>query len=78
MADIRGTYDVSLHQGFRAEQYFNFVVSVLEEMSYASTRYFISIQQLYKEELCARFWVKGFKVKVVKIKVVFILRELAV
>ena len=23
-----------------------------------------SIQQLYKEELCARFWVKGFKVKV--------------
>ena len=40
------------------------MVSVLEEMSYASTRYFISIQQLYKEELCARFWVKGFKVKV--------------
>ena len=25
---------------------------------------FYSIQQLYKEELCARFWVKGFKVKV--------------
>ena len=23
-----------------------------------------SIQQLYKEELCARLWVKGFKVKV--------------
>ena len=23
-----------------------------------------SIQQLYKEELCARIWVKGFKVKV--------------
>ena len=23
-----------------------------------------SIQQLYKEELCAGFWVKGFKVKV--------------
>ena len=22
------------------------------------------IQQLYKEELCARLWVKGFKVKV--------------
>ena len=40
------------------------MVSVLEEMSYASTRYFISIQQLYKEELCARLWAKGFKVKV--------------
>ena len=64
MADIRGTYDASLHQRFRAEQYFNCMVSVLEEMSYASTRYFISIQQLYKEELCARFWVKGFEVKV--------------
>ena len=25
---------------------------------------FYIIQQLYKEELCARFWVKGFKVKV--------------
>ena len=25
---------------------------------------FYSIQQTYKEELCARFWVKGFKVKV--------------
>ena len=24
---------------------------------------FYVIQQLYKEELCARFWVKGFKVK---------------
>ena len=25
---------------------------------------FYSIQQKYKEELCARLWVKGFKVKV--------------
>jgi len=25
---------------------------------------FYSIQQTYKEELCARFWIKGFKVKV--------------
>ena len=25
---------------------------------------FYTIQQLYKEELCTRFWVKGFKVKV--------------
>ena len=64
MADIRVTYDASLHQRIRTEQYFNCLVLVLEEMSYTSTRYFISIQQLYKEELCARFWVKGFKVKV--------------
>ena len=25
---------------------------------------FYNIQQTYKEELCPRFWVKGFKVKV--------------
>ena len=41
MADIRGTYDARLHQRFRAEQYFNCMVSILEEMSYASRRYFI-------------------------------------
>ena len=39
---------------------------------------FYIIQQLYKEEMCARFWVKGFKVKVDEDKVVFILRDLAV
>ena len=38
---------------------------------------FYSIQQTYEEELCVRFWVKGFKVKVDDDKVVFILRELA-
>ena len=37
-------------------------VSVLEEMSYASTRYFISSNKHTKD--CAGFWVKGFKVKV--------------
>ena len=38
---------------------------------------FYSIRQTYEEELCVRFWVKGFKVKVDDEKVVFILRELA-
>ena len=31
-----------LYHRFRAEQYFNCMVSVLEDISYASTRYFIS------------------------------------
>ena len=61
----------------RTKQYFSCMISVLEEMSYASTRYFISSNNCTRKN-CARFWVKGFKVKVVKIKVVFILRELAV
>ena len=39
---------------------------------------FYIIQKTYKEELCAGFWVKGFKVKVDKTKLVFILRVLAV
>ena len=77
MADIRGTYDARLHQRFRAEQYFNCMVSVLEEMSYASTRYFIASNK-HTRKNCARVWVKGFKVKVDEDKVVFILRDLAV
>ena len=63
MADIRGTYDASLHQRFRAEQYASYMVLVFEEMSYASTRYFISSNNCTRKN-CARFWVKGFKVKV--------------
>ena len=63
MADIRGTYDARLNQIFRAEQYFNCMVSVLEEMSYASTRYFIASNK-HTRKNCARVWVKGFKVKV--------------
>ena len=62
MADIRGTYDASLRQRFRAEQYFNCMVSVLEEMSYP--QYILYHPKTYKEEVCAWFWVKGFKVKV--------------
>ena len=62
MADIRGTYDASLRQRFRAEQYFNCMVSVLEEMSYP--QYILYHPKTYKEEVYAWFWVKGFKVKV--------------
>ena len=39
---------------------------------------FYIIQQTFKEELCARFWVKVFKVNVDEDKVIFILRDLAV
>ena len=62
MADIRDTY-ARLHQRFRAEQYFNCMVSVLEEMSYASTRDSMSSNNCTRKN-CVRFWVKGFKVKV--------------
>ena len=50
MADIRGTYDARLNQIFRAEQYFNCMVSILEEMSYASTRYFISSNNCWRRK----------------------------
>ena len=36
---------------------------------------FCIIQQLYKEELCARFWVKGFKVRVDQVKSSFYLKR---
>ena len=39
------------------------MVSVLEKISYPSTRYFISSNNCTRKN-CARFWVKGFKVKV--------------
>ena len=78
MADIRVTYDASLHQRFRADlgEYFNCMVSVLEEMSSASTRDFISSNNCTRKN-CVRFWVKGFKVKVDQNnkKKVFILSE---
>ena len=34
-----------------------------------------SIQQTYKEELCARFWVKGFKVNVDEDKISLYLKR---
>ena len=78
MADIRGTYDASLHQKFRAEQYFNCMVSVLEEMSYASTRYFISSNKCTRKNCVLGSGLKASKSKLIKTKVVFILRELEV
>ena len=78
MADIRGTYDARLHQRFRAEQYFNCMLSVLEEMSYASTRYFISSNKCARKNCVLGSGLKASKSKLIKTKVVFILRELDV
>ena len=78
MADIRGTYDARLHQIFRAEQYFNCMVSVLEEMSYASTRYFIPSSNCTRRNCVLGSELKASKSELIKSKVVFILRELEV
>ena len=78
MADIRDPYDASLHQKFRAEQYFNCMVSVLEEMSYASTRYFISSNNCTMKTCVLGSELKSSKSKLIKTKVVFILRELEI
>ena len=78
MADIRGTYDATLHQRFRAEQYFNCMVSILEEMSYASTKYFIPSSNCTRKNCVLGSGLKASKSKLIKTKVVFILRELAV
>jgi hypothetical protein len=76
MADIRGTYDARLNQIFRAEQYFNCMVSILEEMSYASTRYFISSNNCTRKNCVLGSGLKASKSELIKSKVVFILREL--
>ena len=76
MADIRVTYDASLHQRFRAEQYFTCMVSVLEEMSYTSTKYFISYNNCTRKKCVLGSGLKASKSKLIKTKVVFILREL--
>ena len=78
MTDIRGTYDARLHQRFRAEQYFNCMLSVLEEMSYASTRYFIASNSCTRKNCVLGSGLKASKSKLIKTKVVFILRQLAV
>ena len=78
MADIRGTYDARLHQRFRAERYFNGMVSVLEEMSYAFTRYLISSNKHTRKNCVLGSGLKASKSKLIKTKVVFILRKLAV
>ena len=47
----------------RTKQYFSCMISVLEEMSYASTRYFISSNNYTRKNCVLGSWVKGFKVK---------------
>ena len=78
MADIRGTYDARLHQRFRAEQYASYMVLVFEEMSYASTRYFISSNKRTRKNSVLGSGLKASKSKLIKTKVVFTLRELEV
>ena len=78
MADIRGTYGASLHQIFKTEQYFNCMVSILEEMSYASTRYFIASDKHTRKNCVLGSGLKASNSKLIKTKGVFILRELAV
>ena len=68
MADIRGTYDARLHQRFRAEQYFNCMVSILEEMSYASTAYFIESNKCTRKNCVLSSRLKASKSKLMKTK----------
>ena len=78
MADIRGTYGASLHQIFKTEQYFNCMVSILEEMSYASTKYFIPSSNCTRKNCVLGSGLKASKSKLIKTNIVFILRELEV
>ena len=78
MADIMGAYDVRLHQRFRTEQYFNCMVSILEEMSYASIRYFIASNKCTRKNCVLGSGLKASKSKLIKTNIVFILRELEV
>ena len=68
MADIRGAYDARLHQRFRAEQYFNCMVSILEEMSYASTRYFIASDKHTRKNCVLGSGLKSSKSMLMKTK----------
>ena len=54
------------------------MVSVLEEMSYASIRYFISSKNYTRKKCVLGSGLKASKSKLIKTKVVFILRELEV
>ena len=78
MADIRSTYGDRLHQRFREEYYFNCMVSVLEDISRASTRYFISSNNCTRKNCVLGSGLKASESKLIKTKVVFILRELEV
>ena len=75
---LRGTYDARLHQRFRAEKYFNCMVSILEEMSDASTRYFLSSNNCTRKNCVLGSGLKASKSKLIKTKVVFIFIELEV
>ena len=74
MGDIRGTYDASLYQRFRTEQYFNCMVSILEEMSYTSTRYFIASNKHTRKNCVLGSGLKASKSKLIKTKVVYLKR----
>ena len=78
MADIRGTYDARLHQRFRTEQYASYMVSVFEEMSYPSARYFTASNNCTRKNCMLSSGLKASKSKLIKTKVLFILRDLAV
>ena len=78
MADIRDIYDASLQQRFRAKKYFNCMVSVLEEMSYASKWYYIASNNCTRKNCVLGSGLQASKSKLIKTKEVFILRELAV
>jgi len=78
MADIRCTYDTSLHQSFRAEQYFNCMVSELEEISNVSTRFFISFNKPTRKTCVLGSGLDASNSKLIKTQVVFILGKLAV
>ena len=78
MADIRVIYDASLYQRIRTEQYFSGMASVLEEMSYTSTRRFTSSSKHTSKNCVLGSGLKASKSKLIKTKVIFILRELAV
>ena len=54
------------------------MVSVLEKMSYASTRYFISSKKCTRKNCVLGSELEALKSKLIKTKVVFIFRELAV
>ena len=71
MADIRGTYGASLHQIFKTEQYFNCMVSILEEMSYASIRYFIASNKCTRKNCVLGSGLKASKSKLIKTNIVF-------
>ena len=78
MADIRVIYDASLYQRIRTEQYFSGMASVLEEMPYVSPRYFIASNKCTRKNCVLGSGLKASKSKLMKTKVVFILRVLAV